>query len=61
MYGKVSRPSVLILFPRFSGVPKVPSALIATLNKSDWPSVPGISDAKYNVFSSMLKAGCAVL
>lgn len=35
--------------------------LMLTLKISDWPNVPGISDAKYKLFSSGLNAGCAVL
>ncbi|MNR11312.1 hypothetical protein D3C85_1276050 [compost metagenome] len=35
--------------------------MILTLYKSDCPKLPGISEAKYKVFSSTLKAGCAVL
>jgi hypothetical protein len=32
----------------------VPSSLICTLNKSERPRVPGMLEAKYNVFSSGL-------
>jgi hypothetical protein len=48
-------------FPKFTGVPKVPSSFICVLNKSERPIVPGISETKYSVFSSGLKIGWAVL
>src|SRR5690606_24222728 len=58
--GNVSRASVLISAPRFCGTPYT-SPLTLTFHKSDFPYPPGRSDAKYNVRSSLLKAGCAVL
>ena len=59
--GKVSFPSVLIASPKFTGVPNEPSPLMLTFQRSDCPLVPGISEAKYKVFSSGLNIGCAVL
>jgi hypothetical protein len=50
---------VLILSPKFFGSPKLPSPLIVTSYKSESPFPPGISDEKYNVFSSLLNVGCA--
>ena len=58
--GKVSLASVFIVLPKFSGVPNIPSAYNETRKISDCPNEPGISEAKYNVFPSGLKAGCAV-
>jgi hypothetical protein len=43
---KFSSPAVLIEFPKFSGMPKVPSAFTVTFHKSVPPREPGILDAK---------------
>jgi hypothetical protein len=58
-YTEVSLDSVLIGNPRFSGVPCI--IVDAYFKRSDNPLVPGMSDAKYKVFSSTLSAGCATL
>ena len=56
--GNNSSPLVLMSIPRFTGFPQV-SPLRLVTHISCPPCPPGISDAKYIVFPSLLILGCA--